>query len=53
MQYSTSFNELNINKFFLKRDEAITAFNILANKLVEYEKNDLEKNTNKNSIMLK
>ena len=53
MQYSTSFNELNINKFFLKRDEAITDFNMLANKLVEYEKNNLEKNTIKNRIMLK
>ena len=53
MQYSTSFNELNINKFFLKPDKAITDFNMLADKLVEYEKNDLEKNTIKNRIMLK
>ena len=45
MQYSTSFNELNINKFFLKRDEAITDFNMLANKVVEYEKNNLKKST--------
>ena len=53
MQYNTLFKELNNNQFFLKPDKAITDFNMLANKLVEDEKNDLEKSTIKNSIMLK
>ena len=53
MLYSSSFNELNINQFFFKRDKAVKIFIMLANKLIEYKKLTYEKAPLKNSIMLK